>query len=158
MITSQSTTEIEVSVGYADTQFITLTCASAFILSNLWVDDGESPGEYRPLKPLFLWFDGAERTLPLEIAAGMHSIELRGERFRGVGLLLLGMGLHAVTVVSIGGAESELAVQVAAIPSVKSASRDPVSTDLTGILGTQWLNTLTGFWFREIQGAWQQQP
>ncbi len=158
MITSQSTTEIEVSVGYTDTQFITLTCASAIILSNIWVDDGEYPGEYRPFQPLFLWVDGAERALPLEITAGMHSLELRGERFRGVGLLVLGMGLHAVSGITIGGAESELAVQVAAIPSVKTASRDPAGADLTGILGTQWLNTLTGFWFKEIQGAWQQQP
>lgn len=155
MITAHSTTEIEVAIEQTRTNFISLRCTDDTLVTMMGIDPGDG---YRPFHPLLVKVDGTEQALPLSLSSGLHSLELIGEPFDGYGLLLVGHGLHNVTDVSVGGGTAELNAQVAAIPAVKSASRNPGDADLTGVLGTQWLNTFTGFWFKEIPGAWQQQP
>ena len=53
---------------------------------------------------------------------------------------------------------NELEAALISRPAVLSAARAPEVADLTGTLGTQWFDTSTGFWYREITSAWQQQP
>ena len=155
MITSQTPTEIEVTVEPTRTCSIAFACSDEVLLSFIGIDSGDG---YRPFHPLLFSVDAVERTLPLVLAAGSHTVELLGEWFEGTGLLVVGYGLHTVTALTLGSSDATLAAQVAGIPTVKHAGRPPTASDLTGIIGTQWLNTITGFWYKEIPGKWQQQP
>jgi hypothetical protein len=158
VITAQSSTEVEVVVELVETPFVTIDCAGGIMLSMLAVADPGYDGDYRFFHPLILKVDGAERNLPLELAAGPHAIELLGEKFQGVGLLIVGYGLHAVTSVMIGSSESATAARVAALPKIIEGNGPPPDSLLTGINGSQYLDLLTGFWHKEVAGVWQQQP
>jgi hypothetical protein len=154
VITSQTPTEVEVTVEATRTTFITFGAKDGLFLSLLAVDEGDG---YRPFHPLLLKVDGVEGSVPLEIEAGNHVIELLGEPFDGTGLLLVGYGLHNITRLDIGSTSAEVAADVAAMPRELSGNGPPTNALLTGIFGSRYTDLLTGFWYKEISGVWQQQ-
>ena len=155
MITSQSTTEVEVTVEATKTTFVTFEAKDNILLSFLAVDKGDG---YRPFHPLILKVDGVESSVPLEVAAGSHVIELLGEPFDGTGLLVVGLGTHNITRLDVGSTSAEVAADIAALPRSLEGHGAPADSLLTGINGTQYIDLDAGFWYREVTGAWQQQP
>ena len=99
MITSQTPTEIEVTVEQTHSVHVAFECSDALLLTFLGLDAGDG---YRPFHPLLFKLDGVASTLPLVLAAGSHTIEMLGEPFNGIGLLMLTTGLQSVTALILG--------------------------------------------------------
>ncbi len=154
MISAQSPTELEVTVDPTKTRFMSIRSSDQVLVTMLGVDPGDG---FKPFSPFIAKVNGIEQSLPFTLPSGSNTLELLGEPFDGTGLFIGGYGIHAISGVSIGGAEAEMAAKVAGLPTTTKAARDPVNADLTGLVGTQWFNTITGFWYKEIPGAWQQQ-
>ena len=149
MITSQTPTEIEVTVDQTRSVYVTLECNDSVLLSFLGIDSGDG---YRPFHPLLFTLDGVAATLPLEVAPGSHVLELLGEWFEGTGLLVVGYGLHTVTALTLGS-------QVATVPGYYEASGPPEDNAALlarAINGARYKDTFGKIRYELSEGVWIQ--
>lgn len=151
MILAQSPSEVEIQIEEKSTRQISVECSASIILTMLLLDDGT---DYRPFRPLIISIDDVETNLPAEITSGQHTIKFLGEGFSGTKLLIAGMGLQALSVVTI----EDQTVEVN-IPQTYYRGYGPPDTnrDMVGKPdGTEYYDITGGITYKKREGTWIQ--
>jgi hypothetical protein len=142
-------------VDWTSTSYFSIDTVDGMLLSFVALDAGDG---YRPFSPLIMKIDGVERSLPFEMAAGTHSLQLLGEPFSGTGLLLVGYGLHAVRSVTIGSTDAVAAAQIAALPGYYEGDGHPdLNPNVAGVAnGSEYWDRLNKQRYKKSENTWLQ--
>jgi len=134
-------------------RLIGFTCKHDIMIHEMLLDPGDG---YRPFHPLAFDVDGVAATVPCDILAGTHLIELTGEQFEGVAFMLLGFGMLDVTQISLTADSSTdyIETEIVHASAYLSGSGPPAAS--LGKNGDSYWDTTNLMEHRKLGGSWRQ--